>query len=182
MKKIALHWKIIIGLVLGVVFGLALTQITGGKEFTISWIKPFGTIFVKLLKLIAIPLIMASLIKGIAELKDISKFKSMGLKTIGVYIFTTLVAISIGLFMVNLLKPGDGISQETISSLKENYVSNTNLQGKLSEASFRTSQGPLQPLVDIVPDNIVFAMSNNKSMLPGYFLYRFFRNFLIINR
>lgn len=169
MKKLALHWKIIIGLILGIVFGIVLSGIQGGKQFTIDWIQPFGTVFVKLLKLIAIPLIMASLIKGIAELKDISKFKSMGIKTMGIYIVTTVVAISIGLCLVNVLKPGDGISMETISSLKENYVSNSNLQGKLKEANFRTSQGPLQFLVDVVPDNITFAMSDNKSMLQVIF-------------
>lgn len=169
MKKLALHWKIIIGLVLGVVIGILLSGVSGGKQFTIDWIKPFGTIFINLLKLIAIPLIMASLIKGISELKDISKFKSMGIKTMVIYIVTTIVAISIGLFLVNILKPGSGISEETIISLKENYLSNTNLQSKLSEASKQTNQGPLQFLVDVVPDNITSAMSDNKRMLQVIF-------------
>ncbi|ANW96001.1 glutamate:proton symporter [Wenyingzhuangia fucanilytica] len=169
MKKLALHWKIIIGLVLGIVFGIILSNIQGGKQFTIDWVKPFGTLFVKLLKLIAIPLIMASLIKGVSDLKDISKFKSMGIKTIGIYIVTTVIAITIGLVLVNVLEPGNGISQETITSLKENYVSNEGLQGKISEANLRTSQGPLQFLVDIVPDNVTFAMSDNKSMLQVIF-------------
>ncbi|MDO3695680.1 dicarboxylate/amino acid:cation symporter [Wenyingzhuangia sp. chi5] len=169
MKKLALHWKIIIGLVLGVLFGILLSSIQGGKQFTIDWIQPFGTIFVKLLKLIAIPLIMASLIKGISELKDISKFKSMGIKTMGIYIVTTVVAISIGLALVNVLKPGNGISQETISSLKENYSANEGIQNKITEANKQSNQGPLQFLIDVVPDNITFAMSDNKSMLQVIF-------------
>lgn len=169
MKKLALHWKIMIGLILGILFGILLSNIQGGKQFTIDWVQPFGTIFVKLLKLIAIPLIMASLIKGISELKDISKFKSMGIKTMGIYIVTTVIAISIGLVLVNVLKPGHGISQETIASLKENYSSNEGVQEKINEASFRTNQGPLQFLVDVVPDNITFAMSDNKSMLQVIF-------------
>ena len=72
MKSLALHWKILIGMLLGVVFGFVMLQIQGGEAFVTSWIKPLGTIFVKLLKLIAVPLILASLIKGISDLKDIS--------------------------------------------------------------------------------------------------------------
>ena len=115
MKKIELHWKIIIGMVLGLIFGFILIQIEGGRDFSNNWIKPFGTIFIKLLKLIAIPLILASLIKGISDLKDISKFKSIGLRTIVVYICTTIVAITIGLVLVNVFEPGDGISNDTVS-------------------------------------------------------------------
>lgn len=169
MKKIALHWKILLGLLLGIIAGVILANISGGKAFTLHWIKPFGTIFVKLLKLIAIPLIMASLIKGISELKDISKFKSMGIKTMLIYICTTIIAITIGLVLVNVLKPGSGISKETIFSLKQNYVTNLNLQDKLTEATRRGNQGPLQFLIDVVPNNITLAMSDNKSMLQVIF-------------
>ncbi len=173
MKKVALHWKIIIGLVLGVIFGLLFTQVTGGKQWVIYWIKPFGTIFVKLLKLIAIPLIMASLIKGISDLKDISKFKSMGIKTVVIYVVTTVVAIGIGLSLVNIIQPGNGIAEHTVTVLKNNYVTNTSLQGKLTEAQFQQSQGPLQFLVDMVPSNIIEAMGDNKSMLKVIFFTLF---------
>ena len=117
MKKMALHWKILIGMLLGIIFGFIMTGVTGGKEFVGDWINPFGTIFVKLLKLIAIPLILASLIKGISDLKDISKFRNIGLRTIVTYILTTVIAISIGLVLVNLAQPGDGISEETVAKL-----------------------------------------------------------------
>ena len=108
MKKLALHWKIIIGMVLGIIFGFIMNTVDGGKGFVTDWIAPFGTIFINLLKLIAVPLILASLIKGISDLKDISKIKSMGLRTIGIYVATTLVAIIIGLTIVNVVKPGNG--------------------------------------------------------------------------
>ena len=111
----ALHWKILIGMLLGVIFGFLMLQIEWGPAFIAAWIKPLGTIFVKLLKLIAVPLILASLIKGISDLKDISKFASIGLKTIVVYVLTTVVAISIGLTLVNIFNPGDGVSDATIS-------------------------------------------------------------------
>jgi len=74
MRKLELHWKIMIGMLCGLVFGFIMLQIAWGPGFVDDWIKPFGTIFVSLLKLIAIPLILASLIKGISDLKDISKF------------------------------------------------------------------------------------------------------------
>ncbi len=172
-KKIALHWKIIIGLILGVIFGLIFTQINGGKQIITHWIKPIGTIFVKLLKLIAIPLIMGSLIKGISDLKDISKFKAMGIKTVIIYVLTTVIAIFIGLGLVNFFKPGNGILQSTIKVLKKNYVNNSSLQSKLSEAKFQQSQGPLQFLEDIVPSNIVEAMADNRSMLKVIFFTLF---------
>ncbi|MFT5166817.1 MAG: Na+/H+-dicarboxylate symporter, partial [Saprospiraceae bacterium] len=78
-----------------------------------DWIKPFGTIFINLLKLIAIPLIIASLVKGVSDLKDISKLSAMGGRTVGLYIFTTLVAVIIGLLIVNIFQPGNSISEET---------------------------------------------------------------------
>ena len=80
MRKLALHWKILIGMVVGILFGLGMTTVNGGSSFVSNWINPFGSIFVKMLKLIAVPLIIASLVKGISDLKDISKFKNIGLK------------------------------------------------------------------------------------------------------
>ena len=109
MKKLELHWQILIGMVLGLLFGYGMTFIDWGKDFVLDWIQPIGTIFVKLLKLIAIPLILASLVKGISDLKDISKFRNIGLRTIAIYIGTTVIAITIGLVLVNLMKPGNGI-------------------------------------------------------------------------
>ena len=143
MKKIALHWQILIGMLLGLIFGFIMLQVDG-KAFTTDWIKPIGTIFVKLLKLIAIPLILASLIKGISDLQDISKFKNIGIRTILVYMMTTVIAISIGLLLVNTITPGDGISEETISKLSDTYSQNSSVQAKINEASKQMNTGPLQ--------------------------------------
>ena len=169
MKKLALHWKILIGMVLGILFGLLMTSLDWGLEFVTNWIKPIGSIFVKLLKLIAVPLILASLIKGISDLKDISKFKNIGLKTISIYIGTTVIAITIGLLLVNVVEPGNGISDETIKKLTDTYATNSSVQAKIAEASKQQSSGPLQFLEDMVPDNAMKAMSNNKSMLQVIF-------------
>jgi Na+/H+-dicarboxylate symporter len=169
MKKLALHWKILIGMVLGILFGLLMTSLDWGLEFVTNWIKPIGTIFVKLLKLIAVPLILASLVKGISDLKDISKFKNIGLKTISIYIGTTVIAITIGLLLVNVVEPGNGISDETINKLTSTYAENSSVKAKIAEATKQQSSGPLQFLEDMVPDNAMQAMSNNKAMLQVIF-------------
>ena len=165
----ALHWKILIGMLSGVLFGILMLNIDGGDLFVNNWIKPLGTIFVKLLKLIAIPLILASLIKGISDLKDISKFKTIGSKTIITYILTTVVAISIGLILVNLINPGSGISSETVERLTSTYSESSGVQSKLVEANNQIQNSPLQFLVDTVPDNAFKAMSNNSLMLQVIF-------------
>ncbi|MDA0316301.1 MAG: dicarboxylate/amino acid:cation symporter [Bacteroidetes bacterium] len=170
MKSLALHWKILIGMLLGVVFGFVMLQIQGGEAFVTSWIKPLGTIFVKLLKLIAVPLILASLIKGISDLKDISKFASIGVKTIVIYVLTTVIAISIGLTLVNIFNPGDGVSDATISKLTETYANNSSVQGKIAEATRQQQSGPLDFVVDMIPENAFSALSNNKLMLQVIFL------------
>jgi len=170
MKSMALHWKILIGMLLGVTFGFLMLQIEWGAAFITAWIKPLGTIFVKLLKLIAVPLILASLIKGISDLKDISKFASIGLKTIVIYVLTTVVAISIGLTLVNIFNPGDGVSDATISKLTATYANNSSVQGKIAEAGRQQDSGPLDFVVDMVPENAFSALSNNKLMLQVIFL------------
>lgn len=169
MKKLALHWQILIGMILGILFGLGMTFIDNGASFVSDWIKPFGTIFVKLLKLIAVPLIIASLVKGISDLKDISKFKNIGLRTMLIYIGTTVIAITVGLVLVNVVQPGEGISEDTIAKLTADYANSEGVQAKIAEASKQKESGPLQFLEDMVPDNAMQAMSNNKAMLQVIF-------------
>ena len=171
MKKLALHWKIIIGMVLGIIFGFIMNSYSE-QQFVTDWIAPFGKIFINLLKLIAVPLILASLIKGISDLKDISKIKSMGLRTVLIYVGTTLVAIVIGLSIVNIVKPGDGMPQETIENIKLKYENDAGVTDKLMKASAQQDAGPLQALVDIFPSNIFQSMAN-ASMLQIIFFALF---------
>jgi len=172
MKKLALHWKILIGMVLGIVFGFIMNSVEGGKGFVSDWIKPFGTIFINLLKLIAVPLILASLIKGISDLKDISKIKKMGLRTIIIYVLTTVVAIIIGLGIVNVVKPGAGMSADTIEKIKIKYENSAGVADKLAKATAQNDAGPLQALIDIFPSNI-FQSFANASMLQIIFFALF---------
>ena len=159
-------------MILGIVFGFIMNTIDGGKEFVTDWIKPFGTIFINLLKLIAVPLILASLIKGISDLKDISKIKTMGFRTMVIYMLTTVVAIVIGLGIVNIVKPGSGMSAETIEKIKSKYETSSGVVDKLAKASAQNESGPLQALVDIFPSNI-FQSLGNASMLQIIFFALF---------
>ena len=170
----ALHWKIVIGMGAGLLFGFSMTFFYWGNDFVTSWILPIGTIFVRLLKLIAVPLILASLIKGISDLKDIAKFKDMGLKTFGLYMITTLVAIFIGLTLVNVFVPGNGISPETVEKLTATYANDSGVTSKIATATAQREAGPLQFVIDMVPDNVFFALSDNGLMLQVIFFAIFF--------
>lgn len=178
MKKLALHWQILLGMALGVVFALIMTNFSWGADFIEDWIKPFGTIFINALKLIAVPLILASLIKGVSDLKDISQLSKMGFRTIGTYILTTIIAVSIGLVVVNLIKPGSTITEETRAELVESYGGDAEL--KRQDAEKQKEAGPLQALVDIVPSNIVGAAGSNANMLQVIFFAIFFGIGLIL--
>lgn len=164
--KLALHWKILIGMVLGIVFGVLMNNF-GFKVFVSDWIKPFGTIFINSLKLIAVPLIVVSLITGIADLKDISKISKIGGKTIGFYLLTTVAAVSLGLLLANVIQPGNFVSPEAGAQLLETFKDD--VSSKIIQADEHKIAGPLQPLVDIVPDNFFKALTNNGSMLQVIF-------------
>ena len=120
MRKLALHWKIIIALVLGIIWAFASSYL-GYSEFTLDWIDPFGKIFVNLLKMIAVPLVMFSIMKGVADLKDISKLGKLGGKTLGIYVVTTVFAVTVGLGLVNLIKPGSFLSTDQLIKNRIQY-------------------------------------------------------------
>lgn len=178
MKKLALHWRILLGMLLGVVFALIMTNFDFGKGFIKDWIKPFGTIFINSLKLIAIPLILAALIKGVSDLKDISKLSKMGGRTIGIYIITTVIAVSIGLLLVNIVNPGKQISEKTRTEMVESYSENTTKYK--DQAAIQKESGPLQALIDLVPSNIFAAATSNRNMLQVIFFAIFFGIGLIL--
>ncbi len=179
-KGLPLHWQIMIGMGLGLVFGFLFLKIPYGKQLVYDWIAPIGKIFVNLLKLIAIPLILASLIKGVSDLKDIAKFKTIGLRTIGLYISTTIFAISIGLISVNLAQPGAGISQETVHKLEQTYAGNKKIAKKIKTAKEQKAKPKLQFVVDMIPDNIFKAMGSNSNMLQVIFFAIFLGITLIL--
>ncbi|KUK78641.1 MAG: Sodium:dicarboxylate symporter [Proteiniphilum acetatigenes] len=164
MKRLPLHWQIITGMAAGILFGLLMTNFKWGANFVSDWIAPFGTIFIRLLKLIAIPIIFTSLVKGISDLKDIASFRHIGIHTILIYTGTTVMAITIGLLLVNTLRPGSGVSQETIDELTQTYAADASLTSNIQTAT-QQQEGPLSFLVEMVPENIFAALGNNALML-----------------
>lgn len=212
MKKLALHWKILIAMVLGMIYAI-LSGIYGWNEFTNDWIAPFGKIFINCLKFIAVPLVLFSIISGVAGLGDPSQLGRMGYKTLGMYLITTVFSVSVGLILVNAVNPG----KQTIEEIKvdhrlmyEVWASDNgvevkdgkNLMAKVGEerlalirqklnkemeddtyrqamekrdqASKNKEQGPLQPLVDMVPENIIISLGDGKLMLQVIFFALFF--------
>lgn len=210
MRKLALHWKIIIGMVLGIVWAL-LSSTMGWSAFTINWIDPFGTIFINLLKLIAVPLVLFSIISGVANIGDPKSLGRMGGKTLLIYLMTTVLAIGLGLVLVNTVKPGELIDEQSridnrisyeiwasdqgyeikdginylkdpafleraqeISELTRSELKEVSVSERLETAEKRKQTTPLQPLIDIVPDNFFYSLSNNGLMLQIIFFAIFF--------
>ena len=161
------HWRILVALGLGIVYGVV-AALAGWGGFTADWIAPFGTIFMRLLLLIAVPLVLASLVTGVASLADLRKLSRIGGKTIGIYLATTLVALVIGLVLVNLIQPGGSIPESLRASLQETYQGDlADRQDAIDQA---TEAGPLQPLVDMAPENVLAAAANNRAMLSVVFV------------
>lgn len=166
MKRSKLWINILLGMLAGVLFGF-LALWLGWEKFSLNWIKPWGIIFLNLLKLIAIPLVFVSIIKGISSMNDITRFKRVGIKTLLLFTATTVFAIIIGLVLVNVIKPGNVFPASKkavyLEAYKEKVVSNKESVTEITENS------PLKYLVDIVPENIVEAAGNNRNMLQVIF-------------
>ena len=167
MKKLPLHTKILLGMTFGLIFGMIAIQFSGLASFTLDFIKPIGTIFIRSLKMVAVPLVLASLIIGVANIGDISKLSRMGGKTLLIFVVTTVISITIGLSIVAIMKPGHMLPDETRQNLMSMYDANAG--SKIDVAAEVKNRGPLQPLVDMVPDNIFLATTQNGRMLQVVF-------------
>lgn len=209
MKKIALHWQVIIALILGTIYAIVAVNL-GWNDFTLNYIQPFGDIFIRVLKLIAVPLVLFSIITGVTSLGNVKKIGKMGVKTLLIYVGTTFFAVTIGLLLVNVFKPGESASDQTrvekrieyelwanennigrldnidllndpqyaavVDSVKARMSGaeiDDNVKDKLIKAQESKGQGPLFPLVDVVPSNIIVALADMK-MLQVIFFAIFF--------
>jgi Na+/H+-dicarboxylate symporter len=158
LKKIPLHTKIFIGLILGVVVGLVF-----GEKATI--IEPVGTIFLRLITMIVVPLVLVSLMLGTASLGDIRKLGRIGIKTIVYFTLTTMIAISIGLVLANFVKPGTGLNEEVKAELYKSYES----RAQVGIERMEEKPSLKEILIDIVPTNPVKALIEG-NMLQVIFL------------
>ena len=165
-KRIPLYAKILLGMGLGLGFGfLAIALHWDG--FVHDWVAPLGTIFMRLLKLIAVPLVLVSLILGVVSLKDIKSLSRIGLKTILIYVCTTILAVSIGLGMVSLVKPGKLFPKDKQTEFVERYQQTvTERQNQMQQVM---DESPLRFVVDMVPENVFEAFSSNSNMLQVIF-------------
>ena len=175
IKKLALHWQIFIGIVLGLLLGIVALQFAWGPEFVRDWIKPFGIVFIKLLKLIAVPLVFTSLAKGISDLKDLASLSRMGGKTVFWYLLTTVFAVMLGLLLVNLFKPGLAVDATSLQQMAE--YNTATIDQKIQNSDGR---GPLSFFVDVIPDNIFFSLGQNGSLLQVIFFTIFFSICLLL--
>lgn len=165
-----MHIKIMLGIGAGTLVGLLAAR-WGCSSFVLTWLKPLGTVFVNLLKLLAVPLVLVSLVDGVTGLRDLRKLSSMGGRTLLIFLSTTVLAVSLGLGVVNIVRPGDYLSTERREDLKARFSTQTD-QGFDNAQAFK-ERGPLSPLVDMVPDNLFHALSNNTSMLQVVFFALF---------
>jgi Na+/H+-dicarboxylate symporter len=165
MKKIPLHIKILTGILLGAIFGLGSVIFHFGP-FLSFWIKPIGVIFINLLKVMAVPLVFVSLVSGISSLRDINTFKRIGLKTVFIYITTTVIAVVLGLFVVNLIEPGKALSQTKRDEIKAKYAENISKKTSDAKEQIKNQSNPMQFFVDMFPTNIFKSASDNTQMLP----------------
>ena len=170
-RRLPLYWKILLGMFAGVLIGIA--AVAAGADWLVrDWVKPFGVIFLNLLKLIAVPLIFASLVTGIAGLKDISRLSRIGVKTIAIYILTTVLAVTIGLLLVNLIQPGNSFPAEKRVEFLARYGGD--VEGQQVTAAGLLEGSPLQFLVEAIPENAVAAASENRNMLQVIFFAMLF--------
>lgn len=176
--RIPLHYQILIGILLGGCFGALAANVTGGTVFVQTWVKPVGIIFIKLLKLIAVPLIFVSLTKGIGELRDITALSRLGFRTLAWYLLTTIVAVVLGLLLVNFFQPGSFVSAESIAALNDQLPGG--ITEKVAGGMAASEGGPLDFFVNIVPQNIFAALSQNGSLLQVIFFTIFFSVCLLL--
>ncbi len=162
-----LHWQIILGLLAGVVYGVVAAA-NGWVKFTADWISPWGQIFLNLLKLIALPLVLGSLITGVASLSDLTRLSRIGGKTLAIYLSTTAIAIVIGLVLVNVVQPGNSVPEETRTTLQEAYGGDAERRGMAADVA--RERGPLDMIVAIVPTNFLDSASDNRNMLQVVFV------------
>lgn len=173
MKKLSLHWQIFIAIGLGLCVGFILTFFPWGKSFAMGYIKPFGTMFINALKLISIPLVFASLIKGISDLKDLSKLSKIGVSTIAIYLISTVIAVSVGLISTNIIKPGKILSEQMRTELLANFQGDVHHKIDIAKHQQQAS-GPLSMIQNIIPDNLFASASSNGNMLQIIFCAIFF--------
>ncbi len=166
LRKLPPYLYIVFGIVFGAAVGLLAVKFEF-SHFVIDWIKPFGDLFIRALKFIAIPLVLFSLIKGIGMVQDMDRLASIGIRSLALYMGSTVIAISFGTLLVSVIRPGD-VAKGNVQIAEEQVEMMAS--GVASSATPVADVSPLQPLVDIIPENAFSALANNGAMLQVIFI------------
>ena len=163
-KGMALHTKILIGLIVGVIAGIGVNKILGGDNSKVVWIvdnitNPVGQLFLRLLLMIVVPLVFASLVVGVAGIGDVRKLGRVGLKSFGYCLVISAISVVIGLTLANTIRPGEKIDPATSAALQQRFASDASTRvADATKASSATT--PLMSVVEtIVPKNPFYAIA-----------------------
>jgi dicarboxylate/amino acid:cation (Na+ or H+) symporter, DAACS family len=166
-KGMALHTKILIGLVVGTIAGVAVNQILGGDNPRVGWIidnftHPVGQLFLRLLLMIVVPLVFSSLVVGVAGIGDIRKLGRVGLKSFAYCLVISGISVAIGITLANTIKPGRRIDPATSTALQERYAGDATKTVQAAQQSSSTSKPLMQVVETIVPKNPFYAISGKE--------------------
>lgn len=168
-KGMALHTKILLGLLAGVVGGLVVNWTMGGSDANVAWFvgnitQPVGTLFLSLLLMIVVPLVFSSLVVGVAGIGDIRKLGRIGLKSFAYTLIISGISVVIGLGLANTIKPGNRISEEVQVQLKEKFgggaTTAADAQKKAAEAA-KADSPLMQAVKTVVPSNVFNSISGS---------------------
>lgn len=165
-----LHWKMAIGFVVGLLLGLAVHYVIGADNPAVQWFttyvtQPAGTLFLRLIFMLVIPLLFSALVIGVAEMGDVRSLGRIGWKTLGYTVVVSGIAVLIGLLLVNWLKPGVGIDPASAQQL----LAEGSERASAIVSSTREQPKGLDMLLGIVPDNVVRAAAENAILAVMFF-------------
>jgi DAACS family dicarboxylate/amino acid:cation (Na+ or H+) symporter len=165
-QGVPLHTRILIGLAVGVVAGLAANVALGGAHPAIAWIvanitEPVGTLFLRLLLLIVVPLVFSSLVVGVAEVGDVRRLGRLGLKSFAYTLLISAISVVIGLTLANTIQPGRRIDPATTAQLEQRYGSEATQRVAVAKQS-ETNRDPalVQVVKTLVPSNPLASISS----------------------
>ena len=165
-RGLALHTKILIGLIIGAIAGVTVNRLFGGDHARVAWTidhitNPVGQLFLRLLLMIVVPLVFSSLVVGVAGIGDIRKLGRVGLKSFGYCLVISAISVAIGITLANTIRPGNRVDPATATALQQRFASAATTQ--VQDATKATSTTPLMSVVEtLVPKNPFFAISNKE--------------------
>ncbi|MFT4257147.1 MAG: dicarboxylate/amino acid:cation symporter [Pseudoxanthomonas sp.] len=170
-RKFPLHWKMLIGFLAGLVLGLAVHASVGAGAGWVQWLtehvtQPAGTLFLRLIFMLVMPLLFSALIVGVAEMGDVRALGRIGWRTLACTVIVSGIAVVIGLVLVNALKPGAGVDPAVAQQMLA--------QGSERAQAIISSTGAQKPgvanmLLSLVPENVIGAASKNEILAVMFF-------------